>query len=43
MYQIGKWFLMMALRLGNKDSYCVIKLHEVENVVLRNSGTLHLL
>ena len=29
---------MMVLRLGNKGLYCVIKLHEVEKVVLSNLG-----
>ena len=38
LYKIGKWFLMMVLRLGNKGLYCVIKLHEVEKVVLSNLG-----
>ena len=27
---------MMVLRLGNEGWYCVIKLHEVEKVVLSN-------
>ena len=31
---------MMALRLGNKGLYFVIKLHEVEKVVLSNLGFL---
>ena len=31
---------MMVLRLGNKGLYCVIKLHEVEKVVLSNLGFL---
>ena len=31
---------MMALRLGNKGLYFVIKLHEVEKVVLNNIGFL---
>ena len=29
---------MLVLRLGNKGGYCVIKLHEVEKVVLSNLG-----
>ena len=37
---MGKCFLMMVLRLGNKELYCVIKLHEVERVVLSNLGFL---
>ena len=36
MYKIGKCFLMMVLRLGNKGLYCVIKFHEAEKVVLSN-------
>ena len=40
LYKIGKWFPMMVLRLGNKGSYCVIKFHEVEKVVLGNLGFL---
>ena len=40
LYEIGKWFLMMVLRLGNKDLYCVIKLHEEKKVVLSNLGFL---
>ena len=31
---------MMVLTLGNKGLYCVIKLHEVEKVVLCNLGFL---
>ena len=31
---------MMVLRLGNKELYCEIKLHEVEKVVLSNLGFL---
>ena len=30
----------MVLRLGNKGLYCVIKLHEVEKVVLCNLNFL---
>ena len=40
LYKIGKWFLIIVLRLGNKGLYCVIKLHEVEKVVLCNLGFL---
>ena len=31
---------MLVLRLGNKGLYCVIKLHEVEKVVLSNLAFL---
>ena len=31
---------MIILRLGNKGLYCVIKLHEVEKVVLSNLSSL---
>ena len=31
---------MMILRLGNKGLYCVIKLNEVEKVVVSNLGFL---
>ena len=31
---------MMVLRLGNKRLYCVIKLQEVQKVVLSNLGFL---
>ena len=31
---------MLVLRLGNRGLYCVIKLHEVEKVVLSNLGFL---
>ena len=37
---MGKSFLMMVLRLGNKGLFCVIKLHEGEKVILSNLGFL---
>ena len=40
LHKIGKWFLMMVLSLGSKELYCVIKLHEVERMVLSNLGFL---
>ena len=40
LYKIGKWFLMIVLRLFNKGLYCVIKSHEVEKVILSNLGFL---
>ena len=40
LYKIGKWFLVMVLRISNKRLNCVIKLHEVEKVVLSNLGFL---
>ena len=43
LYKIGKCFLMMVLRLGNKGLYCVIKLHEVEKVVLTDLGFICIL
>ena len=33
LYKIGKWFLMMVLRLGSKCLYCVMKFQEVKKAI----------
>ena len=40
LYKIGKWLLMIVLRIGNKVLYCAMKLNDVEKVVFCNLSFL---